>query len=162
MNSRVTKLVPLDETDRAILRHVLDDPRVSIADIARVVGVQRDTVKYRMERMEKRGVITKYHAIIEPAALGLTVFMQVLIKTAPVPKEQLQEFVHTIILHKNVTHVSRLVGKYDYLLQVAAIDIEAFDIVLDEIKAIQPGIITEIELASIIDGLKTDDFSGLV
>ena len=33
---------------------------------------------------------------------------------------------------------------------------------LDEIKSLQPGSIAEIELANIIDGLKTDDFSALV
>ena len=155
-------IVNIDDTDRSILRYVMVDPRTTIADMARELGVQRDTVKYRLERMEKRGLIMKYHTIVDPEKLGLGVFMQVLVKTAPVPKEELGIFIEKVVEHKHVTHVSRLVGKHDYLLQMAATDIVDFDTALDQIKAMQPGVIAEIELSNIIDGLKTDDFSGLI
>ena len=154
--------VNLDRTDKAILHCLMEDPRTSIANIARTVGVQRDTVTYRIERFEKRGLITKYHTIVEPRALGCEIFMLVLIKTKPVAKKVLQGFLDQLIAHKNVTHVSRLVGKYDYMLQMAASDIVTFDNALDEIKGMQSGVVAEIELASVIDGLKIDDFSGLV
>jgi len=154
--------VNLDEKDRAILRLIVRDPRMQVADIAREVGVQRDTVVYRVKRMEKRGLITKYHTILEPLALGLNVFMMVLVKLNPATKSELEAFLAKLQAHKNVTHVSRLVGKYDYLLQIAAEDIVAFDSVLDDVKAVQVGLINDIEIANVIDGLKTDDFSGLI
>lgn len=154
--------VNLDEKDRAILRPVVRDPRMQVADIAREVGVQRDTVVYRIKRLEKRGLIMKYHTILDPLALGLNVFMMVLIKLNPVSKSELTAFLDKLVAHKNVTQVSRLVGKYDYFLQIAAEDIVAFDSVLDDIKAVQQGIIADIEISNVIDGLKTDDFSGLI
>lgn len=154
--------VNLDETDKAILRQVLADPRTSIADLARDLGVQRDTAKYRLERLEKRGVIMQYHVIIDPDKLGLGVFMQVLVKTAPVSSETSADFVNALKEHKNVTHIERLVGKHDYALQMAAADITAFDQALDEIKRAGEGIVVDIELANIIDGAKINDFSGLV
>jgi len=86
----------------------------------------------------------------------------VLLKTAPVSREVLGKFIEKLVAHKNVTHVARLVGKYDYFLQMAAEDIVAFDAALDEIKGIQEGLITDIEISNIIDGLKVDDFSGLI
>ena len=86
----------------------------------------------------------------------------VLIKLAPVPKSQDNNFFQTLISHPNVTHLTKLVGKYDYHLEIAALDIATFDIVMDEIKAISPGIISDIEMVSIIDNGKIDDFSGLV
>ena len=154
--------VPLDEKDRSIIKLLIEDPRTSVADIARVVGVQRDTVLYRIRRLEKKGLISKYHTIIDPQALGLSMFMLVLIKVAPVAGADIEEFVQKLIAHKKVTHVARLIGKYDYFVQVAAEDVIAFDSVLSNIKMIQPGIIADIETANIIDGLKTDDFSGLI
>lgn len=154
--------VNLDEKDRAILRLIVLDPRMQIADIAREVGVQRDTVMYRIKRMEKRGLIMKYHTILEPLALGLSVFMMVLLKLNPVSKSELDVFLQKLKGHKNVTHVSRLVGKYDYFLQIAAEDIVAFDGVLDDIKAMHVGIIADMEISNVIDGIKTDDFSGLI
>lgn len=154
--------VNLDEKDRAILRIIVADPRTPIADIARQVGIQRDTVLYRIKRFEKRGLIMKYHTILEPQALGLNIFMMVLIKLAPVDKDALKDFLEKLVAHKNVTHVSRLVGRYDYFLQIAAEDIVSLDTVLDELKSIRQGLIVDMDISSVIDGLKTDDFSGLI
>lgn len=94
--------------------------------------------------------------------MGLKVFMMALVKVRPVSKDRLQSFIDAAVKHTHVTHMSRLVGKYDYLLQIAATDIVAFDTTLDELKQAGEGVIAEIELASVIDSLKTDDFSGLV
>ena len=154
--------VNLDEKDRAILRLVVRDPRMQIADIAREVGVQRDTVQYRIQRMEKRGLIMKYHTILDPLSLGLGVFMMVLVKLNPVSKSELNALLSKLTAHKNITHISRLVGTYDYFLQIAAEDIVAFDAVLDDLKMIQIGAIKDIEISNVIDGLKIDDFSGLI
>lgn len=156
------KKVPLNDTDRAILQCLIADPRTSIADIARETGIQRDTVHYRIDRFEKRGLITKYHTVIDPVALGCEIFMLVLIKIAPVEKEARDAFLKKLKKHKNVTHISRLVGKYDYFLQMAAPDIISFDTALDEIKSFHIGLITEIEMSNVIDGIKIDDFSGII
>ena len=157
----ITK-VNLDEKDRNILQLLLKDPRTQIADIAREVGVQRDTVMYRIQRFEKRGLIAKYHTILEPQALGLNIFMMVLVKVAPVSRGEVDAFIKKLVAHKNVTHIGRLVGKYDYFLQMAAEDIVAFDRALDEVKALHEGLIADVEISNVIDGIKIDDFSGLI
>lgn len=156
------KTAPLDARDKQILKLLAQDPRTSIADIAREIEAQRDTVAYRIGRLERKGVISKYHTILDPQALGLSVFMLALIKMNPVGGAAVTAFVEKLVAHPNVTHVSRLLGRYDYFVQVAAEDVVAFDQVLDEIKAMQPGVIADIEIANIIDGLKTDDFGGLL
>ena len=91
MEAEIIAKVPLDEKDREILKMLVADPRSSVADIAREVGVQRDTVMYRIRRFETRGLISKYHTILEPQALGLSIFMLVLVKTAPVAGDVLEE-----------------------------------------------------------------------
>ena len=154
--------VNLDEKDRKILRLLIDEPRISVADIARQVGVQRDTVTYRMKRFENKGLILKYHVVIDSVALGLDIFMMVLIQTAPVGQETLDEFIAGLMQHKNVTHVAKTVGKYDFMLYVAASDMLAFDKVLTDIKSIKEGIIKELEPIAVPDAYKIDDFSALV
>ncbi|NBV77540.1 Lrp/AsnC family transcriptional regulator [bacterium] len=156
------KAVPLDEKDKAILTCLINDPRISVADIARELNVQRDTVLYRIKRLEQRGVVTKYHTIVDPQALGLSMFVLLLIKLTPVSGEEVQSFVQKLVAHKNVTHVSRLIGIYDYAAQVAAEDVFVLDSVIVDIKGMQPGIIANIDISNVIDGLKTDDFSGLL
>lgn len=154
--------VPLDEKDRRILHLLIDEPRMPVADIARRTGVQRDTVVNRMQRFEKRGLILKYHVVVDSFALGLDIFMLVLIKTAPVGQEKINQLVTGLMEHKNVTHVAKLVGKYDFMLYMAATDMVAFDEALTEIKSIQEGVITEIEPIGLSEAYKIDDFSALV
>lgn len=157
-----TEKVPLDERDRTILRCLLRDPRTPIADIAREVGAQRDTVTYRIERMEREGLIVRYHTIIDPNALGLPVFMLLLVKLAPIPSKEQHSFVNKLVTLPHVTHVSRLIGPYDYFIQVACPHITSLDTLLSEIKSLVPGAVHDITPSTIIDGLKTDDFSQLV
>lgn len=88
--------------------------------------------------------------------------MHVLIKTAPLPQESLANLIKGLVQNRYVTHISRLVGKYDYMLVMAAPSLKVFDMALDDIKAIVPGVITDIELSNIMDGPKTGDFSGLI
>lgn len=154
--------VNLDEKDRKILHLLIEEPRISVADIARKVGAQRDTVIYRMKRFEKKGLILKYHIVIDSAALGLDIFMLVLVKTAPVSQPVLDEFVDALMKQKHVTHVAKLVGKYDFMLYMAAPDMAAFDKALTEVKSIQEGVVTEIEPIGVSEAYKIDDFSALI
>jgi len=154
--------VNLDEKDRKILRLLIDEPRITVADIARQVGAQRDTVIYRMRRFEKKELILKYHVVVDSFALGLDIFMLVLIKTAPVGQVVLDELVEGLVQHKNVTHVAKLVGKYDFMLYMAASDMVAFDQALTEVKSIKEGVITEIEPIGLSEAYKIDDFSALI
>lgn len=154
--------VNLDEKDRKILRLLIEEPRITVADIARKVGAQRDTVIYRMRRFEKKGLIMKYHVVIDSAALGLDIFMLVLVKTAPVGQAELDELIEGLMQHKNVTHVAKLVGKYDFMLYMAASDMVAFDQALTEVKSIKEGVIIEIEPIGVSEAYKIDDFLALI
>lgn len=154
--------VNLDEKDRKILRLLIDEPRISVADIARRVGAQRDTVVYRMRRFEKKGLILKYHVVVDSAALGLDIFMLVLVKTAPVRQEKVDELVAGLMAHKNITHVAKLVGKYDFMLYMAAPDMVAFDSALSDLKSLGEGTITDIEPIGLSEAYKIDDFSALI
>ena len=154
--------VNLDEKDRKILRLLIDEPRISVADIARRVGAQRDTVVYRMRRFEEKGLILKYHVVIDSVALGLDIFMLVLVKTAPVGQAKLDELVEGLMQHKNVTHVAKLVGKYDFMLYMAASDMVAFDNALSDLKSLGEEVITDIEPIGVSEAYKIDDFSALI
>lgn len=158
----VSPKVNLDEKDRKILSLLIDEPRMSVADISRKAGVQRDTVINRMKRFESKGLILKYHVVIDSVALGLDIFMLVLVKTAPIGQAALDDLIEGLLQHKNVTHVAKLVGRYDLMLYMAASDMSAFDEALTKVKSIKEGIITEIEPIGVSDAYKIDDFSALV
>jgi len=60
-----------DEVDRRILALLGADGRMSYADLARETGLSTSAVHQRVRRLEKRGVISGYRAVVDPRAVGL-------------------------------------------------------------------------------------------
>jgi Lrp/AsnC family leucine-responsive transcriptional regulator len=60
-----------DEVDRRILGLLGADGRMSYADLARETGLSTSAVHQRVRRLEQRGVIRGYAAVIDPRAIGL-------------------------------------------------------------------------------------------
>jgi Lrp/AsnC family transcriptional regulator, regulator for asnA, asnC and gidA len=67
----------LDDTDRAILNALQADARTPFSEIARQIDMSSATVHDRVNRMEDAGVITGYHASVDPKeiSLGISAFV---------------------------------------------------------------------------------------
>jgi Lrp/AsnC family transcriptional regulator, leucine-responsive regulatory protein len=63
----------MDATDRALIEALRANARASYAELGRVVGLSGPSVTDRVQRLEQSGVITGYHAAVDPGALGLSV-----------------------------------------------------------------------------------------
>ncbi|UWE09708.1 Lrp/AsnC family transcriptional regulator [Actinacidiphila bryophytorum] len=74
--------MPLDALDARILRLLLDRPRTSVREYARILGVARGTLQARLERLERDGVIVMAGPRVSPAALGHPVLAFVRIEVA--------------------------------------------------------------------------------
>jgi len=60
----------LDELDLKILKILQDDCRISLEQIAKMVGVPKSTIYYRIKRLEDERIIEGYYAKINFAKLG--------------------------------------------------------------------------------------------
>ncbi|MBF6044002.1 winged helix-turn-helix transcriptional regulator [Streptomyces sp. NRRL B-1677] len=60
----------VDALDAKILRLLLEQPRTSVREYARVLGIARGTLQARLDRLEREGVITGSGPRLSPAALG--------------------------------------------------------------------------------------------
>ncbi len=69
----------MEALDAQILGLLARDGRMSYTDIGKETGLSTSAAQQRVRRLEQRGVITGYRAIIAPAALGklLTAFISV-------------------------------------------------------------------------------------
>ena len=61
---------PLGDVDRRILALLGADGRMSYADLARETGLSTSAVHQRVRRLEQRGVIARYRAVIDARAIG--------------------------------------------------------------------------------------------
>jgi Lrp/AsnC family leucine-responsive transcriptional regulator len=74
---------PLDAIDVALVRLLARDARATMADLARAVGLSPPSVAERVRRLEEAGVIRGYAAVVDPAALGLSLAAYIRIRPLP-------------------------------------------------------------------------------
>ena len=70
----------MEEIDRKILSLLSRDGRMSFTDLARQAGLSVSATHQRVRRLERRGVIRGYAALIDPADAGLALTAFVSIK----------------------------------------------------------------------------------
>jgi Lrp/AsnC family transcriptional regulator for asnA, asnC and gidA len=76
-------MAELDEVDRKILRDLQHDGRSSFKKIGEDAGVSEATVFVRVKKMQDKGVIKSFEAIIEPKAVGKMLTAIVLVRADP-------------------------------------------------------------------------------
>jgi len=69
----VSSLRHVDEVDRTLIEALRANGRATFAELARRVGLSAPAVHERVGKLEAAGVITGYHASVDPIALGLGV-----------------------------------------------------------------------------------------
>ena len=118
-------MVELDKTDRTILELLQADGRLANAEIASRVALSPPACWKRLKRLEET-VIRGYHASLEPRQLGLGLFAFVSILLDDHSEKAMNRFESDVMALPNVIACHNVSGKYDYLLQVVATDMEAF------------------------------------
>ena len=75
--------VTLDETDIQILEILQENCKLNFTQIGIELGIPESTIRYRIERLEKRRIINGYVALINPRKVGLTITAIMMIKINP-------------------------------------------------------------------------------
>ena len=119
---------PLDAVNRRLLSELQADPRMSMSELARRVGMSAPAVTERVQRLEAAGVIVGYRMDVDPAALGMPVTALVRIRPGPgqLPKVALaaQETAQVVECH-------RITGEDCFLLKVHAPSVGELEEILD-------------------------------
>ncbi|MGW5123536.1 Lrp/AsnC family transcriptional regulator [Streptomyces sp. NPDC004069] len=116
----------LDGIDRDILFHLRQDGRMSNVELAARVGLTPPPCLRRLKRLEERGVITGYRAIIDPAAMKRGVEVIVSVEVSVTDVDSLRHFETTVAALDEVIEVHRVFGVPDYFLRVAVPDADAY------------------------------------
>jgi DNA-binding Lrp family transcriptional regulator len=117
----------LDGRDRAILRELLRDARVSHADLAERVGLSPTACARRMKALLDNGIIAGHHASIDLARLGLSTTVLIRISLSSQSEEALDAFERAIVECSSVVSCFLMSGADDYEVTVVARDIEDFE-----------------------------------
>jgi Lrp/AsnC family transcriptional regulator, leucine-responsive regulatory protein len=124
--------VALDRFDRAILSALSAEGRMSVADLARRIGLSKSPTQARLKRLEDTGVIAGYRAMIDPVRLGLAHVAFVEVRLADTREAALQAFNAAVRAVPEVEECHMMASRFDYLLKVRTADIADYRRVLGE------------------------------
>jgi DNA-binding Lrp family transcriptional regulator len=129
-------MLNLDETDQLLLKLLQTNSRESTSSLARQLGVSRSTVQDRINRLERRKVISGYTIRYDDAFSGRQINAHVLIQVNP---KQGQKIVSALSKMSAVMTVQTVSGIYDLVTTVRAVTTQEMDTVLDKIGEL-PGV----------------------
>jgi Lrp/AsnC family leucine-responsive transcriptional regulator len=115
----------LDRFDAKILDALQRDGRLSVVDLAELIGLSPTPCARRIKALESDGAIEGYAAILNPARVGLAVLAIVQVKLTEHTDETVARFEREIQLMDEVTKCLAMTGSYDFILEVYGKDLEA-------------------------------------
>jgi len=105
-------MLKIDKKDRKIIYHLVHNSRQPLRILGKKVGLSREVVDYRINRLEKEGIIINYPTLIRGALLGWGVVRFYYTFQFVTPKIK-QEIIDYFINSDIVTYVAELEGSYD-------------------------------------------------
>jgi len=105
----------LDETDIGILEILRKNARTPFLDIAKKLRVSESTIRKRVKELEKKGIIKKYSAIVEPSKLGYSSVALVGIDVKP---EKFLEVAKKLTEYDSVKFVATSTGDHMIMTEI--------------------------------------------
>ena len=124
----------IDDVDRAILRALVDDGRLSFSDLAARCHISRSTAHARVERLRRIGAITGFTVTLDPTVLGYGICALVFLK---ITQHGWRAARDAIVEVPGVESLMMCAGEYDLIAIVRSPDMAHFrDTLLSQLHAI--------------------------
>jgi Lrp/AsnC family transcriptional regulator for asnA, asnC and gidA len=108
-------MIKIDRIDCQIVELLMEDGRLTAAEIARMIGgISERVVRYRLERMLGDGLI-EVRALVSPKALGLSVVAEVSIE---VETGRVDEVAQHLAEYEFISYVATSIGERDISVRI--------------------------------------------
>ncbi len=133
-------MLKLDDRDLRMIAILQKEGRISKAELARRVNLSAAPCWERLQRLEKAGIIAGYHAEIalKKIAKHIVVFMAA--ELASHRSEDFQAFEREMARHEEIVACWAVGGGFDYIVQIVARDIDAYQRLVDQILEARVGL----------------------
>lgn len=144
----------MDALDYKVLERLCEEGRITWAELASVLKLSAASTGERVKRLEEKGVIKGYRAVLDYEALGygITAFISVSLAH---PRDR-EALLHWIRRASEVEECHHLAGEDDYVLKVRVKNMRRLEeMVSEEIKSLG-GILrtkTQIALSTVKEGI---------
>jgi Lrp/AsnC family leucine-responsive transcriptional regulator len=121
----------VDSLDEQILAALQGNGRLTMKSLAEQVGLSSPAMIERVRRLEERGVISGYRAVIAPAALGRPVTALI---AATVDRRDHEAFMNQLNAQPAVAEVHRTTGDTTHLVKVNVPDMATLEQIVDDLS----------------------------
>jgi len=134
LTNQISMLSELDETDRRILKQLQSDGRISFKKIGEDVGVSEATVFVRVKKLQARGVLKGFRAVVDPKAVGKTLTAIVLVRAHP---QTFPGMLDALKKLDDVYEIYDVTGEYYSILKIRTTGTDELGKIMDEIGMIE-------------------------
>ncbi len=117
----------MNRIDILILEALQKDSSATIAEIGNAVGLSNSAAHRRVQSLQESGVITNYSARLNPDKLGLGVQAFIEITLTDQSRESMDKFEEIVSDLDDILECYLMSGSADYMLSVAALNLNDFD-----------------------------------
>ncbi len=118
----------MDATDRRIIKELQADGRLAMAELGRRVKLSAPAVAERVQRLERDGVITGYHAAVDPRRIGYP--LAAIVRIAPATR-QLEKIRELVRESPEVVECHRITGEDCFFLKLHVRSMDDLEPLLD-------------------------------
>jgi len=118
----------VDDVNIRLLKELQYEPRLTMAELGRRIGMSSPAVTERVRRMEEEGIILGYRLDINPAALGLPIAVYIRIRPNPGQLPKIAQVAQAI---PEVAECHRITGEDCFMLKVYIPAMDQLDRILD-------------------------------
>jgi DNA-binding Lrp family transcriptional regulator len=116
--------MPLDATDKSLLRLLQEKGRATNAELAETVHLSESACFRRVRALEGEGVISGYAATVDPRAVGLGLTVYVSITLSSQAQDLLAAFEQAVAAAPEIMECHLMTGQADYMIRLVASNVE--------------------------------------
>lgn len=130
----------MDYPDRALLDMLQRDSSQTVAILADTIALSSSACHRRIKLLEETGVISGYGARVDPKRLGLAAEVFVEITLLSQSREAMDRFEQAVVDFPEILECHLMSGAADYILRVAATDLDHYDRIHRDCLSRLPGV----------------------
>ena len=144
-------LPKLDVKDRKILSLLVDNSRMPLTQLRKNVSLSRDSIKYRIQKMRKKGIILEFIPLLNFKNFGYQDF-HIYLVIDETDSEKKIKFIESLKQKEYVRKMIEYSDRYDFELIILAKDVYDFDDKVTDITSEFPEIVLEKEKMIVLKG----------
>ena len=122
----------LDVIDLKILKLLQENSKITNIELSKQIGLSAAPTLGRVQKLEKHGFISSYHAKVNTSKIGLEFMALVQVSLVRQNSSSVNNFITKIQEIDEIIECLQLTGNFDYQLRIVVKNIPAFDVIIAE------------------------------